>query len=274
MELESRVTQIPEPSDHTLFSRAAGSQQLPASTASAPVDPAAIANRSQVNSEISLERSNSRDISSNDVASMSQARLNAADGEGHRTDSRTSDSRGGADSNATATDTVMSQGDASSEDHNGVNASVDTTAMGAQQAADVPAVSVAQQATDHNAAMNAGLLAADAAALGVQRAADVAAVAAQAAAIAAMGVTEAGDFVMPGSTWQPDAQTQAGQQEQQHLVTSWQQLIRDPFALLIHLLAFVQSPVESADFDRGASVAAAVAAVAAGDRVKVFQASR
>lgn len=67
----------------------------------------------------------------------------------------------------------------------------------------------------------------------------------------------------------PSAQEHASPQERH--VTQWQQLVRDPFALLMHLLALTQSPQESADPDRGASVSAALAA--AGDRVTAFQAS-
>lgn len=67
----------------------------------------------------------------------------------------------------------------------------------------------------------------------------------------------------------PSAQEHALPQE--HDVRQWQQLVRDPFALLMHLFALTQSPQDSADPDGGATESAALAS--AGDRVRAFQAS-
>lgn len=55
---------------------------------------------------------------------------------------------------------------------------------------------------------------------------------------------------------------------QERHMTPWQQLVRDPFALLMDMLALTQSPQESAGPERGTSVSATAA-----DRVTAFQAS-
>lgn len=249
MALESRAIQRQEPSDHSLFSRARRRPPPSAPTASAPAEEdLPTAGHSQVNSEVSLGRSDSRGISINTVASAPQAGDSAdGDGEGHLTDDHTSENRAGVGSNATATDAIMSHGDTSSQGPNATNASADTAAVDVQQAAYTAAVHAA------GFAAVGALMAADAAALGERQAAQ----------------DEAEAMQMPGDMWQPEVQAHGGQQEQQHHVTWWRRLVRDPFALLMHLLAFTHSPSQLADSDRGASAAAA----AAGDRVKVFQAS-
>ena len=241
MDLESRASQYQEFSEHSLFSRAPGRPPPVASTASAPAaEDLPTAGHSHVNDETSLRHSSSRGISSNNVASASQAGHSAANGEGQGTDDHTSENRAGVGSNPTATDTIISQEGASSEDPDAGNASADTAAVDEQQAAGFAAVRAQ--------------IAADAAALGVQLSAE----------------DEVEASWMPGGRWQPEVPTHGGQQEQAHLVRWWQRLVRDPFALLMHLLAFTHPPPESADSDRGASAAAA----AAGDRVMVFQASQ
>ena len=177
-------------------------------------------------------------MSCNNVASTSQSGRRGAHDEEHSTDGHTLPSR---ESAATAPDTVMSHGDAGSDDFNAANVS----AEGAQQADGFSEIGA--------------------------RAAYLAYLRDQ---LADLGEDQSVEDLVLDSIWQLDAQTHAGHPEQKQLVKEWQQLVRDPFALLMHLLAFVQCPQDSTDPDRGATVSAVSAAAAAGDRVKAFQASR
>ena len=236
MSLQQRSTQFQQPSGHSLFSRAGGRPPSPAPAASAAADPLPLASHAQANSESSLECGDSRDTSCNNVASTSQSGRRGAHDEEHSTNGHTLPSRESA-----APDTVMSHGDAGNDDFDAANVS----AEGAQQA-------------DGFSELGA-------------RAAYLAYLRDQ---LADLGEDQSVEDLVLDSIWQLDAQTHAGHPEQKQLVKEWQQLVRDPFALLMHLLAFVQCPQDSTDPDRGATVSAVSAAAAAGDRVKAFQASR
>ena len=230
--LQQRATQVQQPSHHSLFSTAVGKPSPAAPTASAQAEPLPTASLLPVNSTTSLARSNSRGISSHNVASTSQAGLCTGNGEGQSRDDHPPDSTASAGSSGAVIGTGMSHGNTSSDHPDATtNPSSDTTAVVAPAA--------------HSAA------------LGAHQA----------------GEGEAEEVGVPRSSWQPETQTQAGQLEQEQLVRAWQQLVRDPFALLVHLLAFIQPPQDSPDGDGGESVSAASAAAAAGDRVQVFQAS-
>ena len=76
----------------------------------------------------------------------------------------------------------------------------------------------------------------------------------------------------PDTSWQAEAH--AVQQKQAQLLRSWQEVMKDPFALLMHLFALTQSSQQSAGSHRAASESvASAAAAAAEDRLTVFQVS-